>query len=257
MSRQQELITFLIEELKSYDGVKSFFLKGSLANDTGDEYSDVDFYCLVDESYYEDLLKKREPLLKKYKPIVYQSYVNFGQPQIVVIYDNNLHLDFYMIKETPVKGLDAIKVLYDPEELLIDYQKEVRLDDNQMIIEHLSDVIYTFHELDIAIKRKDDLWAMRLLSHMMADLSLVLCTMYEFEKPVLHMKGIYHQLPIELKVKVDDILEIMTSKHLMRCTNKVIHLTDEVISSQTDDLQELLDTTYFTYAKTEVFNRKI
>lgn len=255
MSRQQELITFLIEELKLCDGVKSLFLKGSLANDTGDEYSDVDFYCLVDESCYDDLLKKRERLLKKYKPIVYQSYVNFGHPQIVVIYDNNLHLDFYIIKETPVKGPDAIKVLYDPEDLLIDYQKDVRIDDNKIIMERLSDVIYTFHELDIAIKRKDDLWAMRLLSHMMADLSLVLCTMYEFEKPVLHMKGIYHKLPNELQVKVDEILEIMTPNQLMHCTNKVIHLTDEMISSQTNDLQELLDTTYFTYVKTEVFGK--
>jgi len=253
MNRQQELIKFLIEELKTYDGVKSLFLKGSMANDTGDEYSDVDFYCLVDENYYDDLLNKREMIVKKYKPIVYQSYVNFGYPQIIVIYDNNLHLDLYIIKEVPGKGLDSIKALYDPCNLLNNYQKEVRKDDDNLIIEHLSDVIYTFNELDIAIKRKDDLWAMRLISHMMADLSLVLCTMYEFEKPVLHMKGIYHKLPEELKLKVDDILEVMTPKYIVSCINKVIYLVDEIISSQTAQVKEQLDTSYLTYIKTEVF----
>jgi len=253
MSRQQEVIKFLIEELKKNDGVKSLFLKGSLASDTGDEYSDVDFYCLVDEKHYDELLKKREMIVKKYKPIVYQSYVNFGHPQIIVIYDNNLHLDLYIVKEVPVNGRDYIKALYDPNNLLNAYKKEVRLDDDHLIIEHLSDVIYTFHELDIAIKRKDDLWAMRLLSHMMADLSLVLCTMYESEKPVLHMKGIYHKLPETLKLKVDDILEVMTPKYIVSCINKVISLVDEIISSQTTQVKEQLDTTYLTYIKTEVF----
>ncbi|MBI9011412.1 MAG: nucleotidyltransferase domain-containing protein [Clostridiales bacterium] len=253
MNRQQELITFLIEELKTYNGVKSLFLKGSLANDTGDEYSDVDFYILVDEAHYDELLDRRETVVKKFKPIVYQSHVNFGQPQVIVIYDNNLHLDLYVIKDIPLNGLDSIEVLYDPDDLLINYRKEVRKDDNKLIIEHLSDVIYTFHELDIAIKRKDDLWAMRLVSHMMADLSLVLCTMYELEKPVLHMKGIYHKLPKELKVKVDEILESMTPKHLMSCIDKVILLTDEIISSRPNEVKERLDTTYFNFVKTEVF----
>jgi len=208
---------------------------------------------LVDENYYDKLLKKRETIVKKYKAIVYQSYVDFGHPQIIVIYDNNLHLDLYIIKEVAVKGRDYIKALYDPNNLLKNYQKEGRIDDDNLIIEHLSDVIYTFHELDIAIKRKDDLWAMRLISHMMADLSLVLCTMYEFDKPVLHMKGIYHKLPETLKLKVDDILEVMTPIHIGCCINKVINLVDEIISSQTTQVKEQLDTMYLTYIKTEVF----
>lgn len=255
MKRQRDLIHFLTDELKAFDGVKSIFLKGSLASDTGDEYSDVDLYCMVDETCYDDLLDKRETLVKKYKPIVYQSHVNFGNPQIIVIYDNNLHLDLYMIKEVPTSRLDSVKVLYDPEGLLMNYTKQKRIDDDETIIEHLSDVIYTFHELDIAIKRNDDLWAMRLISHITADLSMVLCTMYEFEKPVLHMKGIYHKLPDKYKVKVDGILETMTPKHLNSCIDKVIELTDEIISSQTSELIEQLDTRYLTFVKTEMFRK--
>ena len=73
MLRQEALIAFLLEELKSYKGVKAMYLKGSLASGTDDEYSDVDFYCLVEEEYYESLLQKRQEILSMFRPIVYTS----------------------------------------------------------------------------------------------------------------------------------------------------------------------------------------
>lgn len=42
-----DAINVVVGALKDDSAVRALFLKGSLAKDVGDEYSDVDLYCLV------------------------------------------------------------------------------------------------------------------------------------------------------------------------------------------------------------------
>jgi predicted nucleotidyltransferase len=253
MTRQDHLIKFLVDNLKDRPGIKALYLKGSLASGTGDVYSDVDFYCLVAPSYYEELLSIRESFLVSYMPIIYMSHVNFLHPQIVAIYDNNLHLDFYTTQDFDEVGKDDIKILYDETNQLHHYKKQSRRDTPDVIIDHMSDVIYTFHELDIAIKREDHLWAMRLTSHILADISLVLCTIYDRHKPVLHMKGVYHLIPDQIRVMIDSIINNMTIENRNTCINHIINLVDEVCLLLDDDMLDKLDRTYLDYIKKHIF----
>lgn len=75
-------------------------------------------------------------------------------------------------------------------------------------MDSLSGVIYTFHELDIAIKRKDDLWVMRLLSH---------------------MKGIYVLLDSVHKESLDSILSLTSPMTFNACTHEMIKLLDNTM----------------------------
>lgn len=255
MNRQETLIEHLKDELRTYPGVRAMYLKGSLANDAGDNYSDVDFYCLVDEKHYEGLLKDRIKILSSFKPIVYESYVNFGYPQIIVIYDNNLHLDFYVTKDIPENSTSHIKTIFDPEKLLHSYQT-IKRDDGDSMVHRLSEIIYTFHELDIAIKRSDDIWSMRLMSHMICDLGLVFSSMYCSENPVVHLKGVYAYLPNHYQEMMDDILVAMTPKDISICIIKFIELYDQVIDSLDDEKKAQIDFRYYDYIKAHVFRRK-
>jgi predicted nucleotidyltransferase len=254
MNRQETLIEYLKQQLIDYSGIKAMYLKGSLASDTGDDYSDVDFYCLVNEKHYDKLLEDRMKILSTFKPIVYESNVNFGYPQVIVIYDNNLHLDFYVTKDVPENSTSEIKAVYDPENLLQSYQSMKRDDGNQTV-NRLSEIIYTFHELDIAIKRSDDIWSMRLMSHMICDLGLVFCSTYCPDKPVAHLKGVYNHLPCHYQKMIDEILGTMTPENIQACILKFIELYDEVIADLDTEIKNQIDFRYYNYIKEHVFRR--
>ena len=247
--RQSELIEYLVAQLTAMTGVKALYLKGSVANETDDAFSDVDFYCLTDEASYEMLMGQREVLLEAYRPIIYKSHVNFGTPQIIVIFDHDLHLDFYVTKNVPVEGVGQIKVLYDPENLLSNYKSTKRVDDPVEIKDYLDDAIYTLHELNIAIQRNDDLWAIRLETHILAYLSLVLSHMYEPDRPVLHMKGVYHHIPEALQQDISEILANMSPDHIKDNMKLLIDLIDKIITSQNQKMLSSLNLAYLEYMK--------
>ncbi len=96
--RQRESIESIYEIMVKEKAVEAIYLKGSIARGDSDEYSDVDFYCLINDTLYEDFLEKRVRLLQNYRPIIYHSESNFVCPQIVAVFDNGLHFDLYSEK---------------------------------------------------------------------------------------------------------------------------------------------------------------
>jgi hypothetical protein len=65
--------------------------------------------------------------------------VNFGNPQLIVIYDNEVHLDLYLIDEMPSSGTDAIQVLHDPMGITTSYQRVDLFISNSDIIEYINE----------------------------------------------------------------------------------------------------------------------
>lgn len=63
--RQLEAVEKVTQALKEDEAVRAIFLKGSMARDEGDEYSDVDLYCLVDSEEIEEFLPRRLEHLKQ------------------------------------------------------------------------------------------------------------------------------------------------------------------------------------------------
>ena len=251
--RQKEVIEYLSSELTKMDGIRALYLKGSLAYESDDEYSDVDFYCLVEENKFEEILEVRLDLLSKFKPIVYKSYVNFGDPQIVVIYDNDLHLDFYLKKELSAAEKGKIKVLYDKDNILETYQSKEEDINKINIANYLNGVIYTYHELNIAIKRNDYLWAHRLQSHILADLSLILDNEFEKDKSYCHMKGLLNKVPNELHDELLEVLKKSKIDNFYESTELLVQLTEKIIQRQSLDILNKVDRTYLDFIKKNHF----
>jgi len=251
--RQKEVIEYLSSELMKMDGIRALYLKGSLAYESDDEYSDVDFYCLIEESKFDEMLDLRLEILSKFKPIVYKSYVNFGDPQIVVIFNNDLHLDFYLKKELSETEKGKIKVLYDKDNILCEYK--VKVDDVSKIntADYLNGVIYTYHELNIAIKRKDYLWAHRLQSHILADLSLILDNEFEKDKSYCHMKGLLGKVPNQLYNQILEILNKSNLDNLNESVDLLVQLTEKIIERQSKDVLGKVDRTYLDFIKENHF----
>lgn len=125
MQVQWEAVETILQAVKQCPEIKAAFLKGSLAKGIADEYSDVDFYCLVDTARLEQFLKKRLEILESYRPVIYHSESDFVGPQLVAVFDNGLHFDLYTVTLEAFPRMGKFRVLYDPHGLLEQFETEV------------------------------------------------------------------------------------------------------------------------------------
>ena len=93
---QYDAINIIAKAIIDDGLVEACYLKGSIARQEEDEYSDVDLYCLVSLENEATFLKKRIQYLETYKPILFFEEVNFVGPQLVCVFENGLHFDLYM-----------------------------------------------------------------------------------------------------------------------------------------------------------------
>ena len=192
--RQEESIKAIQEEILRGGLARAIFLKGSLARGQGDEYADVDFYCIVEEDKKEEFLSKRIDYMESYRPLLYWSESNFVGPQIVGVFDNGLHFDLYTITIDKLQYTDQIKVLHDPEGLLTGYKQQDLSISQDDVVELYGEFSFSLLEFETAYKRKDLLWASRLGGHLSGYLSVLLRYVYDKENARLGMKRLNSKL---------------------------------------------------------------
>jgi tRNA/tmRNA/rRNA uracil-C5-methylase (TrmA/RlmC/RlmD family) len=164
--------------------VDALFLKGSIARGTADKYADIDYYCLIQNNSMQTFLDKRKEIVSSIGKIIYLEEVNFGNPQLVVIYENEVHLDFYLISEMPSSGTDAIQVIHDPKGIATSYKRVNLSISNSDIIEYINETLYYIYELEIASDRKDLIWHHRIKSHIISYLAMLMDIKNCSEQPV-------------------------------------------------------------------------
>ena len=197
-------IEAVLEAAIQCDEVRAVFIKGSLAYGTSDDYSDVDFYCLVDDGAMDAFLPKRLALLQNYRPLLYTSTANFVGPQVVAVFDNGLHFDLYTatLGEFPLVG--SFKVLYDPSNLLGSLKSLVRDHSTSRgkVEESFSEFSFTLLEFLAAWRRHDLVWSYRLASHLVGDLGLVMRYRFDPSNALLGLKRLETVIPEQLKERL-------------------------------------------------------
>lgn len=163
--KQWNAIRTLVQTLQGDTAVRSIFLKGSLARGDGDEYSDVDVYCLVHDHELESFLDRRLDHLRHYRDLLFWSEPNFVGPQIVAVYSNGLHLDLYTVTASTLHTTDAVKILYDPEGLLAGYKGSSFTLSKENILKAFDSLSFSLLEFESSFRRGNLVWASRLASH--------------------------------------------------------------------------------------------
>jgi predicted nucleotidyltransferase len=211
---QQNIIRKLTTLLKKENIVAALFLKGSIARGTADRYSDIDYYCLIHKNSMQEIMDKRKKLVTSIGKIIYLEEVNFGNPQLIVIYDNEVHLDLYIIDEMPSSGTDAIQVLHDPMGITTSYQRVDLFISNSDIIEYINETLYHIHELEIASHRKDRIWEHRIRSHMISYIALLTSIKNCTGLPVLHLKKLYDRLTHSDQNKIASLIKASNKEEI-------------------------------------------
>jgi predicted nucleotidyltransferase len=225
---QQNIIEKLTAMLKEEKKVDALFLKGSIARGTADKYADIDYYCLIQNNSMQTFLDKRKEIVSSIGKIIYLEEVNFGNPQLVVIYENEVHLDFYLISEMPSSGTDAIQVIHDPKGIATSYKRVNLSISNSDIIEYINETLYYIYELEIASDRKDLIWHHRIKSHIISYLAMLMDIKNCSEQPALHLKKLYNRLSINDQKKISSFIEASKNDEI----NEFVNLSLQVIQDE-------------------------
>lgn len=249
MLKQQAAMDDLVKACSKDSSVLAIFVKGSIARGEADAYSDVDLYCIVDPVVMPTFLKGRLTLLESHRPLLYWSEANFGAPQIVAVYDNGLHVDLYTLTEGPKTGTDAILPLYDPKNLLANYQQIPVIYPDEALVANFNHFAFSLIEFEAAYQRGDMLWTIRLASHQFAELSMILSAQYDKGKSFIGLKRLSGALPHDLRLFLEGICQRMTIAEVKNAMLQMIDLAISLYGQMSPDIQSRISIDLIQYGK--------
>lgn len=247
MTQHETAIQAVLEAVKRDGAVRAVFLKGSLAREEQDEFSDVDMYCVVEKESLEAFLPKRVGYIEAYKPLIYWSETNFVGPQIVGVYEDGLHLDLYTVTATAIPMKDAIQLLYDPDGLLQDYKGETHQISEDALIRVVHEFTFSLLEFEHAYKRGDLLWASRLSSHLAGDLSLIVRSLVTPDKAQLGFKRLYQELDEEMYAKWLTMMNHLGPNQLPDGVQQLVVHAEEVLDKLPESIRSKVNQKFFNF----------
>jgi len=245
--KQLEAVDKIYSVIRKDEAVRAVFLKGSIARDEMDEYSDVDFYCIVKEEQRDEFLKRRVGYLEEYRPLMYWSESNFVGPQIVGVFDNGLHFDLYTVTYDSLPRTDDLKVLYDPENLLDDYKSEKQSLSEEEVATYFNEFSFSLMEFEAAYCRKDLIWASRLGSHLSGDLSMILRYIYDKDKAQLGMKRLHKKLDETTYYKLKEAIDVLGPSDLPKGVILLGELAEEIMEKLPKEVLNKINIRFFDF----------
>ncbi|MGD9604925.1 MAG: hypothetical protein AB7V00_02055 [Bacilli bacterium] len=240
----------LISEAILLDGMaQALFLKGSLARQEEDQYSDVDFYVVVSEDNLLKFLDKRLDYLRSYAPILHHFEENFVAPQIVCIFEDGLHFDFFVTTKNQINHFDNISIIFDPHNLLGSYKKSPLNLSNQEIAGIINSFCFTAIEFYAAYNRQDFLFAFRLSHLMFGDLGKYLRSIVDPDYAKIGLKRFYAKLEEPYKTRYLEIAKKISFDNSLISIKMMFVLFDSLIMSIPIRIAEHVNFEFFQYSK--------
>ncbi|MGP4060759.1 nucleotidyltransferase domain-containing protein [Halobacillus sp. H74] len=197
--RQTKAVEAIVHSLREDNLVEAVFLKGSMARGEEDENSDVDLYVLVEEENKAAFLQNRKKHLESYQSIIFYDDIFIIAPQIIVVYENLLHVDLFTVTEKTLVHKDYFKVLYDPARRMDRFQDHQNLWLSQKDFHYaVEDVAFFLLQYKKAADRGNDFWAVKVANDLGINIAKVLLQRYCPERAQLGLKTIDRTLPVEV-----------------------------------------------------------
>jgi Streptomycin adenylyltransferase len=245
----QDLINVLVNKAKTDLAVRAIFLKGSLARGDGDEYADVDFYCLVKENEQARFLTRRLEILTTYRPLLYWSEVYFIAPQIVGIFDSGEQIDFYTVTTKTLPITDQTLVLYDPEGLLQDLPTEPQAVSISNLVSQFEMFCLTLYRVERMYRRGDVLWAVHLAGLLISDMAVIYRFVVEPERAQIGLKGLYQKLDADTIQDLKTISNLLTPEKLPRGLKHLTRMMKQLAKSLDEEVSHKLNWAFFEFVE--------
>ena len=254
--KRYDAIKCVSDEILRDNLVEALFLKGSIARDEDDEYSDVDMYAVISSENWNSFLEKRIFYLENYMPLIFWTESNFVGPQIVGVFENVLHFDLYTVGVNAIPKTENIKIIYDKNGLLKSYQKEPLSVSPATIIEEINEFAFTLLEFETAYSRKDFIWAVRLFYIELHRVSLFTRFIYDKDNSRLGLKRLYKVIPKELYDEYNNMLESATPANILLAMKKLLELADKLIQELPNDIKNQINKKFYDLMQRRIIDLK-
>ena len=232
------------------DGLcEAVLLKGSIARGDVDEFSDIDLYLVASPLNRDVVLEQREKYLAAYGDIVFIEDVDFGLPQKVAIFSDALHVDLYVAEPQQVGSLDPVVAVYDPVGLF-EGAAPTRADvTDEELCRHFSSAIYCLVEASSAYARRNDVWAAKIMSDAVGELSVLVRSLYDRRYAFLGLKKINEVIPAEDYRLLEDVYARLGRGDFLEAARTILGVLDAFLANASDGLAAKLDVRFLTWAK--------
>ncbi len=225
---QEQALEKIAASLQADPLVRAVFVKGSIGRGEHDENSDIDLYCLVEESDKQTFLERRLDHLQSYGSLLFYDDIFIIAPQIIAVYEDLLHVDLFTVTEETYIDKDYFQLLYDPEQRMEKYVSKQHLTLSQdEFLDEVIDVAWFLLQYRKTALRENDLWAVEMLRHVAVHLARVLLHHYSPNRAQLGLKAVENSLPAEITAEMRNFFQSITpDKHSLAAVQVVQLLRD-------------------------------
>ena len=195
--KQQEAIQLITERLKQDEAVQAIFMKGSFGRGEADDHSDIDLYAMVHHNQEESFLSRRLDHLRAYRPVLLKDDIFIVAPQLIVVFDDFLHLDMFTVTKETLNHQDSMQILYDPHHLLTAHESSLQIEE-KTTSDHAFDTVWFFFQYTKSRNRGNDIWATEMLRQGMVHFAYVLAAHHTPDRASLGLKDVSQRNDINL-----------------------------------------------------------
>lgn len=218
------VVEVLLESLRDDPYIEAVFLRGSMAREEHDEFSDIDIYCVVNEENIEAFLPNRIQHIKAYKKTCFVDDIYIIAPQLLVIYEDMIHIDLFTVTPSEISDKDAMKILFDPNGILAAKQKNTTLSLTPLEFQDaVDDTVWYLYQYYWSAKRGNEIWSVHLLRNSLEHFAKVLLHKYCPERALLGLKTLNNSLPTDPLDEVVDIVNCMSPKTHEMAVKKLVN----------------------------------
>lgn len=248
--KQYDAVEIISKTIMEDELADALFLQGSLARETEDEYSNVDYYAIVNEENLNIFLQKRIDYLESYKNIIYLREDNNGHyKNLVCIFENGLCFNFYVTKYKDLRIHEAIAIVYDKFGILNDYQSI----DLSLTASEFGEIVSSFClnlvEFHAAFMRKDLSYTIKLANNLLTDLTTILRYKVDPTKAKLGIKGLYKILKNNYKDNYISILKKLRMDSILECVQMMVVFLNGLIYNLPIDITANINFDFYEYTK--------
>lgn len=252
--KQLEAIEIICKTIIEDKLVDAIILKGSIAKNTHDEYSNIDLYLIVERDKMDLVLDKRFEYLESYANILHHFFVFFSCPQMVCVFEDGVRVNLFTTTISNLNNYDSILIIYDPKNLLENYQKRDFSLSPKEAAEYFNTFNYSLLDFEVAYARKDIAWMFRLANHLFSDLSVILRLVSHPESAKLGIKGLIHVLDSDLKEEYIKIMKKMRSENLLECVIYMVILIDNLVMRMPLEIGQYINYDFHVFVKKKILS---
>ncbi|MDD4212960.1 MAG: aminoglycoside 6-adenylyltransferase, partial [Bacilli bacterium] len=246
----KQIVEILAKSIKECHLVEALYVKGSIARNEEDEYSNINLVCVVDEANILTFQEKKLDLLRSYQEILYTHEA--PTLPLVIIYEDGTEVDLTIVDSIALHETDSFQILFDPKGLLkhlIVQPLQLTDEDVRLLIDRFS---YQMFEFAKAYCRGDGLYAL----HLAYALHQAYTQLYRYVK-----QPIYSKIPSKgflMSLNHEDKEAFLATSRLLRydtslqATQKIVEAMQQVIVNLPLMITIAINYVFFEYGKRKI-----